>query len=115
MTRWQSTTPTESGFRKAVIELAEAHGWCVISMPDGEHMKRIPSSAVGFPDLYMVRFSHDKDGVLHMRSMYRELKVGKNVLSPAQEAWGSSLMFAGENYDVWRETTPWHYIEEALR
>ena len=115
MTRWKSTTPSESEFKATVVEYAEAQGWWVVSTPDGEHMRRCPVSMVGFPDLYMVRFSHDKDGVLHMQSMYRELKVGKNVLTPSQQAWGSSLMFAGENYDVWRETTPWQYIEEALK
>ena len=119
MTRWQSTTPTESGFRKAVIELAEAHDWYVVPMPDGEHMRRIPKSMVGWPDLYMVRFIAEPDSngdyVLRMTELYRELKVGRNTLSIEQESWGRRLILADKDYAVWRDTTPWSQIEEDLR
>ena len=58
MTRWKSTTPTESEYRSAIIDLAHLRGWRVVSLPDGEHAKRIPSSMIGFPDLLPIRF-HD--------------------------------------------------------
>jgi hypothetical protein len=38
------------------------------------------------------------------RVLFRELKVGKNKLSQAQELWRDSIMDAGGDWAEWRET-----------
>ena len=122
MTRWKSTTPaeqSESEYKAQIIQYAQLNGWRVVSTPDGELSRRIPSSMIGFPDLYLIRFRADPDNgneATIAEHKYRELKAAKGRLSAAQRIWGQHMLFAGLDYDVWRVgDTPWEVIEDDLR
>ena len=88
MTRWQKTTPTEAQFQKAVIDLAERHGWLVFHAPDGEHMKRLNPTGAGFPDLVM---GHRERELL----VCAELKVEGRKPTEAQDEWLHTLEAGG--------------------
>tara|TARA_R110000824_G_scaffold312168_1_gene499276 strand:+ start:508 stop:804 length:297 start_codon:yes stop_codon:yes gene_type:complete len=79
---------TEKAFQADVIRVAKMLGWLCYHTFDSRR------SASGFPDLVLVR----------ERILYRELKVGKNKLSPTQELWRDSIMDAGGDWAEWRET-----------
>jgi len=79
---------TEKAFQSDVMRVAKMLGWLCYHTYDSRR------SASGFPDLVLVR----------ERILYRELKVGKNKLSPTQELWRDSIMDAGGDWAEWRET-----------
>ena len=79
---------TEKAFQSDVMRVAKMLGWLCYHTFDSRR------SASGFPDLVLVR----------ERVLFRELKVGKNKLSPTQELWRDSIMGAGGDWAEWRET-----------
>ena len=79
---------TEKAFQSDVMRVAKMLGWLPYHTFDSRR------SASGFPDLVLVR----------ERVLFRELKVGKNKLSQAQELWRDSIMDAGGDWAEWRET-----------
>ena len=79
---------TEKAFQSDVMRVAKMLGWLCYHTYDSRR------SASGFPDLVLVR----------ERVLFRELKVGKNKLSPTQELWRDSIMDAGGDWAEWRET-----------
>jgi len=79
---------TEKAFQSDVMRVAKMLGWLCYHTFDSRR------SASGFPDLVLVR----------ERVLFRELKVGKNKLSPTQELWRDSIMDAGGDWAEWRET-----------
>lgn len=121
MTRWKTTQPeqTESEYKAVIVKYAQLQGWCVVSTPDGEHSRRVPSSMVGFPDLYLMRFRPDPangDEAMRVEQKWRELKAARGRLSAAQRLWAKRLLFAELDYDLWRVgDTPWAVIEEDLK
>ena len=104
--RWQKTTPTEAQFQKAVIELAELHGWRVFHAPDGEHMKRLNPTGVGFPDLVLAH------GERHLL-MFIELKTETGKTTREQEEWLDTIEDAGIDCEVWRPSM-WRTVIEPL-
>jgi len=73
------------GYRVAHFRAAQtAHGWRTPVGADG----------MGFPDLCIVG---------NGRILFRELKVGRNVLSSEQAAWLEALRMAGVDAGVWTE------------
>ena len=87
----------EGRLQKAIIELAEHMQYRVyhVTRVDGKLRSR---TSVGFPDLVLVGRG---------RVLYRELKVGSNRPTEAQEAWLAALSEAGQDAKVWRERD-WH-------
>ena len=79
---------TEKAFQSDVMRVAKMLGWLCYHTFDSRR------SASGFPDLVLVR----------ERVLFRELKVGKNKLSPTQELWRDSILDAGGDWAEWRET-----------
>ena len=77
---------TEKSFQSLVVFYAKSRGWRVYHTYDSRR------SEPGFPDLLLVRH----------KILYRELKIEKGRVSPAQKAWGESLTEAGADYAVWR-------------
>ena len=104
--RWQKATPTEAQFQKAVIELAELHGWLVFHAPDGEHNKRQNRTAKGFPDLVLV---NEARGLLR----FAELKTDDGKTTPEQDAWRNAIEECGTDAEVWRPRH-WATIEAML-
>ena len=93
--RWQKATPTEAQFQKAVIELAELHGWRVFHAVGGEHQKRQNATATGWPDLAMV---HEKRGLFFVV----ELKTNEGRPTTEQMAWMDALEAAQVDVELWR-------------
>lgn len=96
-----------------MVELARWCGWSVFFVPDGLYRKLFGPKRgrpiedmgdAGFPDLVLCR-----SGVV----AYRELKVGRNALSPQQEVWRDKLLAAGADWAEWRPEQ-WDAIEAFL-
>ena len=101
----------EAELQKAIIEMAQFFSWRVAHFrtsldAHGKYQTAVAGDGSGFPDLVLVR----------ERIIFAELKVGKNKLSAAQEAWRDAILTAGGNWYEWREG---HWmngeIEEILR
>lgn len=71
--------------QEAIVELAQTLGWRVYHTFDSRR------SAIGFPDLVMVR----------ERVIYAEVKAEGGVLSHAQEAWLGALQAAEQEVYIW--------------
>jgi len=93
-----------SSWEHAVIDLARWSGWRVASFRSVRVQRRdgstyyatpVQADGEGFPDLVLARDE---------RLLFRELKVGKAVLSLAQERWLRDLRDAGADVGVWRDT-----------
>lgn len=91
---------TEKEFSQAVVDLATLSGWTVFRTWRSDH------SPAGEPDLRLVH-------PIKKKMLWRELKVGKNMLSPLQRAAHEILCEAGEDLAVWRPTD-WDRIVEEL-
>ena len=76
----------EKNFQAYIVSIAKNRGWRVY------HTFNSRRSEPGFPDLLLVR----------NRILYRELKTEKGRISPAQKAWGESLIEAGGDFKIWR-------------
>ena len=88
----------ESELQGAIIEMAQFFGWLVAHFRTsldvhGNYQTAVAGDGSGFPDLVLVR----------ERIIFAELKVGKNKLSAAQEAWRDAILTAGGNWVEWRE------------
>ena len=90
---------TEKSFQASVIRVARTLGWLVYHTFDSRR------SASGFPDLVLVRD----------RILYRELKVGKNKLSPTQKLWRDSIRDAGGDWAEWRDTDMDDIVADLIR
>jgi hypothetical protein len=89
---------TEKEFQRLVVQLASLGGWDYYFTWNSLH------SPAGFPDLVLVR-----GPVI----LYRELKVGKNTTTSAQEHWINILRIARQDVKVWRPED-WSEIEATL-
>jgi hypothetical protein len=89
----------ERSFQAGVIELARTLRWEVFFVADSRGSPR------GWPDLVLCR-----DGVL----LFRELKNDNGRLRREQETWGSLLVEAGQDRQVWRPSD-WQQIEATLK
>lgn len=91
----------EADFTDLVVDWAKRWGWMVNhqrpAMVRAGKFITATQGMVGFPDLVLCHEDR-KIGLL------RELKCGRNKLSPEQEAWGASMKAAGWDWGVWRET-----------
>jgi hypothetical protein len=109
-------TVTEAAFTRQVIDLAMLHGWLVTHFGPAR-TKRGWRTAImghaGFPDLVMTR---------HGQLLFVELKVGRNTLTLAQQAWMAALRdvrvynLAGSRgiiVETWRPED-WPAIESVL-
>lgn len=99
---------SEAGFTRAVIQLAQLHGWRVMHQRpgltrSGKWVTAI-SGDVGFPDLCMVKGT---------RLLFAELKSAKGKLGPGQQEWLLRLGGAGAECYIWRPKD-WADIVECL-
>lgn len=84
----------EKELQTAVIEMARAFGWKIAHFRTavnkrGHYQTPVGADGKGFPDLCCVRD----------RVVFIELKVGKNKLSPEQQAWADKInRSTGEYY-----------------
>jgi hypothetical protein len=89
---------TERTLQTGIIDLARFLGFKVAhfrpAIDRGRWRTAVSGDGVGFPDLVLV--GHD-------RVLYREVKVGRNRLSPEQTAWRDALIAAGCDFEVWTE------------
>lgn len=86
-----------------IIGCAKAHGWLAYHTYDS---RRSPE---GFPDLILIRWA---------RLVVMELKVRKNIVTPAQQAWLVAFAGVGAEVYVVRGTRPGPLeidYDEALR
>ena len=90
---------TEKGFQTAVTSFARHHGWRVYHTFDSR------KSQAGFPDLTLV---HRARGLV-----FAELKVGRNVPTPAQVDWLDDLRAVGVRAYLWHPED-WTEIEAVL-
>ena len=102
---------TEAGFQRAVIELAQLHGWVVHHTRKARAGRKgerwvtpVAADGAGFVDLVLAR-----DKVI-----FAELKTDMGLLRPSQKMWRTALIAAGANYRLWRPRL-WDAIEEELR
>lgn len=95
----------EARFTSAVIELAERLRWRVFHLPDGAHNKRLNPTAVGFPDLVLVR------GPV---VLFAELKVPPNKLTQQQEEWRQALCDANMDVVIWTPADWPEHIQSVL-
>ena len=88
----------ERDLEKGAVDVARLLGWRVFHARPARTSKgwRTPVSydGMGFPDLCIVG---------NGRILFRELKVGRNVLSSEQAAWLEALRMAGVDAGVWTE------------
>jgi len=88
---------TEHELQSGVIDAARILGWRVAHFRPAltRHGWRTPvqGDGAGFPDLVLVRD----------RVLWVELKVGRNRLSPDQQAWFEALHRAGQAAHVWTD------------
>jgi hypothetical protein len=103
---------TEKAFLASIVELARLTGWMTFHVSDSR--RQVASGrfvgdvmARGFPDLVLC---HPKRGQL----LVRELKVGRNRLSPEQQAWLDGLRDCDVDAGVWRPED-WPRIERVLK
>jgi hypothetical protein len=82
---------TEAEFQGIIIDLARWFNWEVY------HTRTSIGSDPGWPDLVLAR----TEG-LHGRVLFRELKVGRNRVTPEQRRWGGLLLAADLDWEVWR-------------
>lgn len=82
---------TEAEFQALIVDLARWFGWEVYHTLDSR------GSHLGWPDLVLVR----AEG-LRGRALFRELKVGRNRVTPEQRRWGDLLHAANIDWDIWR-------------
>ena len=80
---------TEKELLACVRELARLAGWLCYHTHDSRR------SEPGFPDVVLVRGG---------RVLFRELKVGRNHVTPTQARWLDRLREAGADAAVWRDT-----------
>jgi hypothetical protein len=73
-----------------IAELCDCHNVLYYYIPDSRKVQ----GRRGFPDIAMVGSFH---------TMFREIKVGEDKLSPDQVVWKYSLYAAGQDVDIWRE------------
>ena len=94
--------PSEKQFMAMVIQFAKLMGWAVFHPYDSRR------STSGFPDLTMVRGN---------RVLFVELKAATGRLRAEQVVWATTLAAVGGTVEhhVWRPTTEWELIQEALR
>lgn len=106
-------TITEAAFQKQVIQAARLYGWTPITFEkrlcrrrNGTCYWETPFGAdgVGFPDLLLFRGA---------QVIAPELKVGRNKLSPEQDAWRERIDKTSIVHCVWRPEM-WQEIEEVL-
>lgn len=88
-----------SPFEEAVIDTAHTFGWKVAHFRAArtKHGWATPVAAdgKGFPDLVLVSPG---------RTLFRELKSGRDKLSPEQREWGEVLTLGGADWAEWRDT-----------
>lgn len=100
---------TESGFLKAVLDLAAAFGWRRAhfrpAMTKRGWRTAVSGDGKGFPDLILVR----------ERMIAAELKVGRNPLTPEQREWLAAMKAAGIETHEWRPDDWDSSIVPALR
>ena len=99
---------TERQLSKAIVQLAELNGWMVYTVSNTRAAGLRSHSAVGWPDLFMVR---------NGQALAIELKVKGRKPTDAQIAWLQQLYkVPGISVCVGREDA-WHkgLIEEMLR
>lgn len=94
------TDPSEKQFQGEVIKVAKMLGWAVFFTWDSHH------SPSGEPDLRLVHPGKKK-------ILWRELKVGKNKLSPHQHSAHMVLMIADQDVAVWYPSD-WDQIIKEL-
>lgn len=92
---------TESGFCRAVLDLARLYRWRTIHVRPamargGNWLTAVAGDGVGWPDLLCLRGP---------RVVVAELKVGRNQTTPEQDDWLAAwrLVPAAEVF-VWRPT-----------
>lgn len=100
---------SEDEFLSQVIRLARLYGWLVMHQRPsinqrGRWMTAVQGNA-GFPDLVLCGKG---------RTIFAELKVGRNRTTPEQEAWLSRLRASGQWAEVWRPEN-WDAIEHVLQ
>lgn len=99
---------TESGFTRAVLELAKLHGWRSAHFRPAMTAKgwRTPvqGDGAGFPDLVLVR---------GCRLIFAELKSATGKVKPEQTEWLLRLGGAGAEVFIWRPKD-WAEITEKL-
>lgn len=98
---------TEAAFQKLVLDAARLFGWLHY------HTRDSRGSAAGFPDLVLVRVWPGKPP----RVLFVELKTAGGRLRAEQQVWATTLAAVGGTVEhhVWRPTTSWETIQEALR
>ena len=80
---------TEKQLQEHIVGLARGLGWKAYHTYDSRR------SEPGYPDLHLVH-------PIQRRSLFRELKSRRGVVSPDQIEWGQALAAAGQDFDVWR-------------
>ena len=100
---------TEHQFQMGLVAAIRLHGFKVHFVPDNLYRRSFPSKSQkeqglkprpidlgdrGFPDLTIA----GPKGVA-----YRELKVGRNQLTPDQEEWRDILLAGGADWAEWRD------------
>lgn len=93
---------TERAFLQLVLDAARLFGWLCFHCHDSRR------SPAGFPDLCLCRKG---------RVLFLELKTATGRVRAEQIVWGERLAAVGGavEYHVWRPTTEWESIQEALR
>lgn len=80
---------SEKQLQEHITGLARGLGWKVYHTYDSRR------SEPGYPDLHLVH-------PIQRRSLFREVKTRRGVITPEQIAWGQALAAAGQDFEVWR-------------
>jgi hypothetical protein len=102
--------PSEKVFQRWVADLAHAYGWAychfrparVIRNGVEKYETPIGGDGKGFVDMLLVRD----------RILFRELKAGKNGLTPEQEFWRDRIIRAGGDWALWHPRDAEDIIKE---
>ena len=94
----------ERDFERNVVDWAQRFDWLAVHF-GGNQTGKAYYDAAGFPDLLLI---HPSGPI-----WFRELKVGRNKLSPRQQRWYERLDNAGADVAVWRPDN-WPDIVDAL-
>jgi hypothetical protein len=90
---------TEAELLKGILDVARILGYRTAhfrpALTKHGYRTAVQGDGKGWPDIVLVG---------HGRILFRECKVGRNVLSPEQHDWIRALEAAGADVGVWHET-----------
>ena len=105
---------SEAAFQSQVIDLAHACRWRVAAF------RKVRVQRANGSVYYETPVQADGKGWLDIalcrgpRMLFRELKVGRNKVTPEQMEWVACLIAAGQDVGVWHPND-WDRIVEELR